>query len=498
MHGRTPQERIERAVRKEIEDLCVRADGALKALSGDDSSNLLQRARDVIRGARLEGTFPRAGLGALLHEASPKLKAELESWIERHRSLEQRLRWLLDPSLTRAELTELDPVSDADQIWCFVQFEFRPEFLHSAWGNATKRIVQMESATAFLHATGRAEAMPILRADETLCFFHYFFEWGQDSYHGRKSIESINRIHGRYALPNDAMKYVLLNSAFTVLDGLDAIGHRPLREVERLGYFNAYVNMGKAMGIQELSRSFYGMQDWFRQRCRAWSGYSPRKLRMWESIHDSFDRALGIPPLLGKLRRLPEVLGMDASYRAALGFSPPPPRQIAVLRGLMKLVARARAALPCEPWILSLQDFYSFPNGVDVEALGPKARSERLPATACPFSGAESLPSFSWEEVSKHDRADDLWLVFGGHVYDVSSFAKNHPGGLEVLLEGSGQDLTLAFEKAGHGQLTRVFTQNFRIGTIAPDGAHASTPARGGKSLSQAPEASADPGLRPS
>src|SRR5262249_8715302 len=156
-----------------------------------------------------------------------------------------------------------------------------------------------------------AEAKPILRADETLCFFHYFFEWGHDSYHGRKSFEAVNVIHGRYSVHNDAMKYVLLNSAFTVLDGLVRVGHRPLGSRERLGYCHAYVKMGKALGIGELSHSWDEMYGWFGERCRNWSGYSPRKLRMWQSIHDAFDRALGLPFPLAKLRRLPEIYAMD-------------------------------------------------------------------------------------------------------------------------------------------------------------------------------------------
>ena len=90
------------------------------------------------------------------------------------------------------------------------------------------------------------------------------------------------------------MKYVLLNSAFTVLDGLERIGHRSLSEIERLGYFNATIKMGKAMRIQELSHSWDEMHRWFWDMSRAWGAYSPRKTRMWRSIHDGFDRALGI------------------------------------------------------------------------------------------------------------------------------------------------------------------------------------------------------------
>jgi hypothetical protein len=408
----------------------------------------------------------------------PRLREELRVWIDKHCRLEQRLGWLLEPNQTRERLSSLDPLQDAEQIWCFVHYDMRPDFLHCAWGNASKRIAQVESMTAFLHATGRAEAEPIARAEETLYYFYYFFDWGPDSFHGRAAIEGMNRIHGHYFLHNDGLKYVLLNAAFTVLDGLERIGHRPLSDKERLGYFHATIKMGKAMRIQGLSHSWDEMHAWFWEMSRAWGRYSPRKARMWRAIHDGFDRALGIPAWLGGLRRLPELYAMDETFRLALGLRAPSAAEPAALRQLLRLLARMRGQLPVGPWILSLQNFYSFPNGLAVEELGKLERSPRLPS-ACPFSGMGQrsprrreaaveidLPTLSWDEVKKHDGPDDLWVVFGGYVYDVSSFAENHPGGLDVLQRGVGRDLTHAFEAAGHSDMTKAFTQNFLIGRI--------------------------------
>lgn len=40
------------------------------------------------------------------------------------------------------------------------------------------------------------------------------------------------------------------------------------------------------------------------------------------------------------------------------------------------------------------------------------------------------LPSteYSWIEIVKHDRPGDCWVVIHGFVYDLSEFAKIHPG----------------------------------------------------------------------
>ena len=65
------------------------------------------------------------------------------------------------------------------------------------------------------------------------------------------------------------------------------------------------------------------------------------------------------------------------------------------------------------------------------------------------------------EELSRRHEG----VVFSGQVYDVSSFAKNHPGGLEILLKSVGKDMSKVFE-AKHSQLTKVFALNFRVGTL--------------------------------
>eukprot|EP00419_Tripos_fusus_P013059 CAMPEP_0172669104 /NCGR_PEP_ID=MMETSP1074-20121228/9474_1 /TAXON_ID=2916 /ORGANISM="Ceratium fusus, Strain PA161109" /LENGTH=516 /DNA_ID=CAMNT_0013485841 /DNA_START=68 /DNA_END=1618 /DNA_ORIENTATION=+ len=49
------------------------------------------------------------------------------------------------------------------------------------------------------------------------------------------------------------------------------------------------------------------------------------------------------------------------------------------------------------------------------------------------------------EEVSKHCTADDAWIIVDGNVYDVTKFAKLHPGGKEVLIEYAGRDATEDF-----------------------------------------------------
>ncbi|KAL7187772.1 hypothetical protein ACSBR1_037764 [Camellia fascicularis] len=48
-------------------------------------------------------------------------------------------------------------------------------------------------------------------------------------------------------------------------------------------------------------------------------------------------------------------------------------------------------------------------------------------------------------DLKSHSKAGDLWISIQGKVYDVSDWAKDHPGGALPLLSLAGQDVTDAF-----------------------------------------------------
>ncbi|KAI1342626.1 FMN-dependent dehydrogenase-domain-containing protein [Xylariaceae sp. FL0016] len=61
------------------------------------------------------------------------------------------------------------------------------------------------------------------------------------------------------------------------------------------------------------------------------------------------------------------------------------------------------------------------------------------------ISPPEAKRLVSIEEISQHQSLTDLWLVVDGIVYDLSSFAAEHPGGPAVLLQHAGRDATSAY-----------------------------------------------------
>ena len=49
--------------------------------------------------------------------------------------------------------------------------------------------------------------------------------------------------------------------------------------------------------------------------------------------------------------------------------------------------------------------------------------------------------AYTLEEVAQHSTPDDCWTVHEGRVYDVTEYAKVHPGGKKIFL-GAGKDCT--------------------------------------------------------
>ncbi|QEO23434.1 hypothetical_protein [Candidozyma auris] len=71
---------------------------------------------------------------------------------------------------------------------------------------------------------------------------------------------------------------------------------------------------------------------------------------------------------------------------------------------------------------------------------------------------------YSAQEIRKHSSPSDLWMTIHGKVYDVTAFAQEHPGGVEVLLDCGGVDATEAFDDVAHSDLAREMLEPYFVG----------------------------------
>ena len=49
-------------------------------------------------------------------------------------------------------------------------------------------------------------------------------------------------------------------------------------------------------------------------------------------------------------------------------------------------------------------------------------------------------------QVAEHNSRASCWIIVSGHVYDVTDFLEQHPGGAAVILQYAGKDATEEYE----------------------------------------------------
>ncbi|XP_046342718.1 fatty acid desaturase 2-like isoform X2 [Haliotis rufescens] len=82
-------------------------------------------------------------------------------------------------------------------------------------------------------------------------------------------------------------------------------------------------------------------------------------------------------------------------------------------------------------------------------------------------NGTRKLGVFSVEEVTSHNKADDKWLIINGNIYDITTWAKKHPGGAKVISHYAGEDATdawVAFHK--DREFVQKYMKALQIGVV--------------------------------
>jgi len=77
-----------------------------------------------------------------------------------------------------------------------------------------------------------------------------------------------------------------------------------------------------------------------------------------------------------------------------------------------------------------------------------------------------SMKKITIEEVSKHNKDTDNWIIIDGKVYDVSEFAENHPGGKAIINSFSGKDVSDIFKVYHNSAVLPKYESKLIIGTL--------------------------------
>lgn len=76
----------------------------------------------------------------------------------------------------------------------------------------------------------------------------------------------------------------------------------------------------------------------------------------------------------------------------------------------------------------------------------PAAAAPAAEAAPAPAAAPKKMGEYTVEEVAKHNKADDCWVILGDQVLDVTDFLNEHPGGAKAILLYAGRDATEEFE----------------------------------------------------
>lgn len=86
------------------------------------------------------------------------------------------------------------------------------------------------------------------------------------------------------------------------------------------------------------------------------------------------------------------------------------------------------------------------------------------------FAGlGQRWPTFTREEVARHNTSESLWIIVGNSVLDITPLIGKHPGGNGALLKRGGGVRDCAEDLMFHGRATRRDAQKYKIGELSPN-----------------------------
>ena len=244
-----------------------------------------------------------------------------------------KYRWL-------RRIESLDPIEDHQEIYRLSMGHEFPWDYARALEFALFRTYCVPGILALLARTGEFRDRPQKRYDDTALLMLELVVNGYDSPRGREALRVVNRQHGRYAIGNDEMRYVLSTFIYDPIDWIDRYGWRPLSAHERIAGFEFYRQVGRRMGIRDIPGTYEEFRDFK-------TGYEAAHFAVAASNTEIGNYTVNLfaswfPAPLRPAARKGVLALLDPPMLAAFGF-PPPPRALTrtahlALRGRARFV----------------------------------------------------------------------------------------------------------------------------------------------------------------
>jgi len=248
-----------------------------------------------------------------------------------------------DRFATRRLIASLDPERDHQRILRLSSGHEFPWDYVRALELALFKTYCVPSISGLLARTGEFERRAQQRYDDTALLMAELVDHGYDSPRGKEALRVVNRLHGRYDIANEDMKYVLSTFVYEPIEWLGRYGWRPLTEQERLAAFHFYRAVGARMAIRDVPADFEAFRAFKQAYEEEHFVHSDTNHRIGRCTVDLFCSWYPLPRALTS-RAVHSLL--DDRMLRAFGFPAPPPRLGAAVRAALRLRARVVRLLP--------------------------------------------------------------------------------------------------------------------------------------------------------
>lgn len=269
-------------------------------------------------------------------------------------------------------IRRLDPIPDHQRIVFLSScFDF-PFDTTRALEFALFRTFAVPRIAALLDRTGEFFRRAQKRYDDTDIIVSELMEWGYESERGTRAIRRMNQLHGRFAIANEDFLYVLSTFMFEPIRWNERFGWRQMCEIERLGFFHFWREVGRRMNIRELPNDYDAFEAFNRDYERRHFHLTEATARVGTACREMFVRWFP-SPFAPVVRSAIHAL-LEDPLREAFGF----PKPLALMGRLVQssLYWRARALrfFPPRrfPRLRTQMNRHTYPDGnYTIELLGP-------------------------------------------------------------------------------------------------------------------------------
>ncbi|KOT42595.1 L-aspartate oxidase [Streptomyces caelestis] len=267
-------------------------------------------------------------------------------------------------------IQQMDPQRDFEQIYRWItHYEFPRDYLHGT-SIAFLRDYGVPRVSRLLDRTQEFERAGQKRYDDTVLITYEMVREGMDSEHGRAAARHLNRIHGRYRIPDEDFLYVLATTVVGPKRWIDRFGWRRLSEQETESLALVGRRMGEMMGISGVPDTYAAFERLHDDYEREMFAYDPANRRVAAATLRIL--ASWYPAPLRRTAPRVVLAVLDEPLLKALGFRPQPRRLRAAVHGAFRVRAALIRLLPGRPERFPRKPkARTYPFGWTLDDLGP-------------------------------------------------------------------------------------------------------------------------------